>query len=112
MTDTKHELPKIDWSKPVEAFVDNEWREVTHSLRNNDGSLHVDEDGEIEVYGPGISEWLKPHKIRNKPKPLEVWANVYPASEPMVYSTEEDANNAAGSSRIRCALMREVLDHD
>ena len=114
MTDTKHELPEIDWTKPVEAFVDGEWCEVTHSLRNNDGSLYVDVDGdEIEVYGPGISAWIKPHNIRNKPELIEFWVNVYPGMVNMVaHPTKNQADSYAESHRTRCVRMREVLEND
>ncbi len=39
MTDTKHEMPEIDWSKPVEVFHGGDWREITHPVRNNDCRL-------------------------------------------------------------------------
>jgi hypothetical protein len=111
MTDTKHELPEIDWSKPVEAFVDDEWCEVTSALRNNDGSLYVNKYGDVYVLGPILDNEIKPHNIRNKPEPLELWVNIYPdGPAARVYKSEEGADSGAGRGRIRRARMVEAPD--
>jgi hypothetical protein len=111
MTDTKHELPEIDWAKPVEAFVDDEWCEVTSALRNNDGSLYVNKYGDVYVVGPILYNEIKPHNIRNKPEPLELWVNIYPGMVNMVaHPTEDQADSCAESHRIRRARMVEAPD--
>jgi hypothetical protein len=111
MTDTKHELPEIDWTKPVEVFHGGEWREITHSVRNNDGSLYVDEDGDVRVWGPDFNVWADSCNIRNKPEPLELWVNVYPGMVNMVaHPTEDQADRCAESHRIRRARMVEAPD--
>ncbi|GEM_PF-1099458 len=111
MTDTKHEMPEIDWSKPVEVFHGGDWREITHSVRNNDGSLYVDDDGDVRVWGLNFNVWADHHNIRNKPEPLEVWLNVYPEGPALgVYKSKDAADKGASENRIRRARMVEAPD--
>ena len=112
MTDTKQELPEIDWSKPVEAFFGKEWREVSAVMRNHDGSVHTTNYSCCVVaFSTGGFTSVAPRNIRNKLESLEVWMNVYswgPAVR--VYKSEDEADRSAFEGRIRCTLMREVLD--
>jgi hypothetical protein len=116
MTDTKHELPEIDWTKPVESSGDGKiWFDTFAVMRgNNLGQPFCSVDGLAWVINDnGYPVAVKVRNIRNKPEPLECWINVYswgPAVR--VYKSEDEADRGAFDGRIRCVRMREVLEND
>lgn len=113
MTDTKHELPEIDWSKPVEAsFGGEKWFDVAAAMRGEDGVLMSDRPDDVLVLSDeGFYNRVPPHNIRNKPEPLELWVNVYPGMANMVaHKTKDQANECAEGRRIRCVRMVEASE--
>ena len=114
MTDTKHTLPEIDWTKPVEASGDGKiWFETLAVMRGNKlGQPFCDTQWNLWVIPDnGTPTSIQPRNIRNKPEPLECWMNVYsrgPAAR--VYKSEDEADRGAFDDRIRCARMVEAPD--
>ena len=63
------------------------------------------DDGNIDVYGADSN------KLREHREPREWWANIYEFSEqPALHFSKAYADEAAGSDRIECIRVREVIE--
>jgi hypothetical protein len=62
---------------------------------------------------PQTSDWdWYVFDYRAKPKLIEGWVNVYTDGPGGLHESRKDAEEFAGSKRIRCAKVREVPDDD
>lgn len=119
MTDTKHELPDIDWSKPVQIECVGKWRDVKGVMKNADG-LVIADDGDIFYLDcDGALSWAKEDWFRNtpppKPEPYECWVVKMDDGTHKSFMNEGEAQisaNMRGLSTSSVIHMREVDSGD
>jgi hypothetical protein len=89
----------VDWSKPVEAFYEKGWREVSAVMRNHDGSVYETRQFcHVVAFSAGGFVSVPTGNIRNKPKGLVLYALVKPDGK--YQSTMSNEDNAYGFAEI------------
>lgn len=82
---------------------------------------HFDAGGEVQVksINPHITRWedadcplwdFVNQAYRPKPKPLELWVNVYDDKEYRTHESKERALKSSSGACLRTVHMREVID--